>query len=396
MNIRQFLIEKLSKKSSDKTPELKEIKNYSPTMAPRVVEKAISQTRRDIQDWKWAKQLATSPTNPKVYLLQDVFSDISCDALLTSQMNNRREQTISAPYEMITSEDKVDETLTKVIQEIPVVTDILGYMWDSEWYGNSTIELSVENGIKKVTLINRRNITPTNGRFYPDTSLNNYIEYRDVKEYGKWILEFDSGGIGLLDKVVPHILFKKFAQSCWSELCEIYGIPPRVMKTETRDTEMLNRAEAMMNEVGAAAWFIIDSTEDFQFAQGVNTNGDIYNNLIKLCNNELSLLVSGAIIGQDTKNGNESKEKISISLLDRLVDADKRMVEMYMNSVMIPSWIRIGWIPSTSSRFRFKAVEDTDKLWTYTQALLPHKEVDNTFIEEKFGIKVTDRPVNFQ
>jgi hypothetical protein len=108
------------------------------------------------------------------------------------------------------------------------------------------------------------------------------------------------------------------------------------------------------------------------------------------------MAVSGAIIGQDTKNGNESKEKISISLLDRLVEADKRMAETYMNNVVIPSWYRIGWIPATTSRFRFKAVEDTDKLWTYTKELLPHKNVDNAFIEEKFGIKVTDRDVNFQ
>lgn len=395
IDIRQYIIKRLSK-GSDKNREQKETKNHAPTYAPRVVEKAISQARRDIADWKWSKQLATSPSDPKMYLLQDTFTDISGDALLTSQMNNRREQTISAPFEMVTPDDKVDDYITKLIQDIPITTDILGYMWDSEWYGDSVVEQSVKNGVKSVELINRRNIIPANGRFYPDTSMNNYIEYRDTREFGSWILEFNSGGIGLLDKVVPHVLFKKFAQSCWSELCEIYGIPPRVMKTETRDPAMLDRAEAMMREVGAAAWFIIDNTEEFQFANGVNTNGDVYNNLIHLCNNEISMLVSGAIIGQDTKNGNESKEKISISLLDRLVDADKRMSEMYMNSIVIPSWIRIGWIPATTSRFRFKAVEDTDKLWTYTKELLPHKEVDNAFIEEKFGIRVTDKTANFQ
>lgn len=391
MDIRQYIIRKLSK--GQKTTQ-----DHVPAYASKVIQKRISQTRRDIQDWKWARQLALSPTNPKVYLLQDVFGDVAGDALLTSQMNNRREQTISAPYEMITPDGKVDDNLTKTIRDIPVVTDLMGHVWDSEWYGDSVVELSVEKGVKKVTLVNRRNITPSNGKFYYDVSLGNYVEYRDVKEYGAWLLEFDSGGLGLIDKVVPHVLFKKFAQSCWSELCEIYGIPPRVMKTDTRDPAMLDRAEAMMKEVGAAAWFIIDNTENFQFANGVNTNGDVYNNLINLCNNEISMLVSGAIIGQDTKNGNESKEKVSMSLLARLVDADKRMVETYMNSVVIPAWIRVGWIPATTSRFSFKAVEDTDKLWAYTKELLPYKEVDNDFITEKFGIAVKDKPAtsNFQ
>ena len=362
----------------------------APTMAPKVVEKPILQVRRDIADWKWSRYMATVPTEPKVYMLQDVFNEIANDALLASQINNRREQTISAPFEMATDDGKVDDRMTKLISDIPIVTDVLGYIWDSEWYGSSVIEFSVKSGAKSVDLINRRNIIPANGRFYPDVFMGNYVEYRDVKEFGNWILEFNSGGIGQLDKVVPHIYFKKFAQSCWSELCEIYGIPPRVMKTDTRDPAMLARAEAMMKEVGAAAWFIIDTTEEFDFAKAVATNGDVYANLINLCNNELSMLVTGAIIGQDTRNGNESKEKVSISLLDRLVNADNRMAETYMNSVVIPAWISIGWIPATTLRFCFKAVEDTDKLWTFTQALLPYKNVDNTFIEEKFGIKVTD------
>ena len=271
------------------------------------------------------------------------------------------------------------------------MTDIMGHMVDSEWLGNSLIELSAENGIHKVKLIERRNVVARKGRFYPDTAMNNFIEYRTVKEFGSWILEFDSGNIGLINKIVPHVMFKKFAQSCWSELCEIYGIPPRVMKTETRDPAMLDRAEAMMRDVGAASWFIIDNQEEFTFANGVSGDGSVYSNLIHLCNNEICMPVTGAIIGQDTKNGNESKEKISKEVLTRLVEADKRMCEVYMNSVVIPAFIRIGWLPSTTSKFRFAAVEDTDKLWTYTKELLPYKEVDDIFIEEKFGIKVTNK-----
>ena len=149
-----------------------------------------------------------------------------------------------------------------------------------------------------------------------------------------------------------------------------------------------------MKDVGAASWFIIDNSEEFSFANNVNTNGDVYKNLITLCNNEICLPVTGAIIGQDTKNGNESKEKVSQEMLARLVESDKRMCEVYMNTIVIPAFIRIGWLPSTISRFRFSAVENVDKLWEYTNALLQWKEVDNTFIEEKFGIKVTDKAIS--
>lgn len=359
------------------------------TFAPDIVRKPILQTRQDIADWKHAKFMATLAEEPRQHLLQDIYTNIAGDALLTSQINNRKEQTVSAPFEMVTAEGKPDDKMTLIMRDLPVIQDIISYIIDSEFFGYSLIELSSEKSIKRVDLINRRNIDPTFGRFYRDTSFNNFIEYRNASEFGKWLLEFNADHLGLLDKAVAHVLFKKFAQTCWSMLCEIYGIPPRVLKTDTRDPQMLTQAEQMMRDIGTAAWFVIDTTEDFQFANAVNTNGDIYNNLITLCNNEISMLISGAIIGQDTRNGNESKEKVSMSIFDRLVYSDKRMVEMYFNTLVVPALYRIHWIPATASRFRFSLAEDTDKLFDMTVKIMPHKKVSDQFIKDKFGIDVT-------
>ena len=150
---------------------------------------------------------------------------------------------------------------------------------------------------------------------------------------------------------------------------------------------MLSRAEAMMRDMGAAAWFIIDELESFEFAKGADTNGDVYNNLIRLCNSEISLLISGAVIGQDTKNGNESKETISISMFKNLVDADKGMVESYFNLSVLPALFRIGAIPD-GLLFEFAPEENIAELWGMTKDALQFMEVDPTWIKEKFGIPV--------
>lgn len=362
--------------------------NRTGNYAPMTVRKSISQTRRDITDLQRARALALAATNPKQYLLQDIYTIISDDAHLSSQRNNRKEQTVSAAFEMQTAEKKVDERMTDIVGELDFMGDLFGHILDSEDFGNSLVELSVEDGNHKIELIPRRNIVPDFGLFYPDTSFDNYLEYRKAKEYKRFLLEFNSGHLGTLNKAVPYVLFKKFAESCWSELCEIYGIPPRVLKTDTRDPQMLDNAENMMREIGAAAWFIIDSTEEFDFAQGVNTNGDVYNNLIGHAKNEISMLFNGAIIGQDTKNGNESKERVSMEISARLVQADKRMVEMYMNSLVIPALCRIGWIPPTTSKFKFTTAEDTEKLFEMTVKVMQHKKVKDSFIIDKFGIEV--------
>lgn len=134
-----------------------------------------------------------------------------------------------------------------------------------------------------------------------------------------------------------------------------------------------------------------DTTEDFQFAQGVSTNGDVYSNLIQLCNNEISLLICGAILGQDTENGNYSKEESSIKILDRVIDNDRRYVERHMNATVIPALMAIGWLPQTSAKFRFAAVESDEKTWDIVKNLLPYKDIDNKWLKEKYGIPVKDR-----
>lgn len=368
-------------------------KAKTPTIAPRVVKKSITRTRKDIADWKNALRLAQLAQSPRQYLLQEIYDEIADDALLTSQVNNRHERTVSAPFELVSQDGEVDDKLTTRIREMPFLQDLFKAMLDSDLYGSTVVELS---GSDEMCVIPRANIDPVNGRFYPDQYSPSFVPYREAAEYGKWILEFNSGHLGLLNKAVPHVLFKKFAQSCWSELCEIFGIPPRYVKTNTQDEAMLARAEEMLMQMGAAAAFVIDTTEEFQFAQGVSTNGDVYANLIRLCNNEVSMLVSGAIIGQDTENGNYSKEQSSISILDRLVESDRRMVETYMNSTVLPALVSIGWMPQHSCRFRFAAVEDPDKTWQLVKDILPYKDVDNDWLTEKFGIPVKDKQFSLE
>lgn len=366
-------------------------KNSTPELAKRIVKKNVSQSRKDIADWNNAKKYALRADSPRMHLLQDIYTSVNDDALLTSQINNRFETTIAHPFELVDVNDNVLDEMTQTLAKIPIVQDLIKHILESELYGCSLVELSMLNDVPQLTLINRRNIDHFNGLVYPDTSADNVIRYRECREYGYTVLEFNSGHIGLLNKTVPHVLFKKFAQSCWSELCEIYGIPPRYVKTNTQDEAMLSRAEEMLREMGAAASFVIDTTEEFQFAQGVSTNGDVYNNLIRLCNNEISLLVSGAIMGQDTANGNYSKEEAAIEILKKLIASDQRMVEVYFNTVVIPAFKQLEWLPQTECRFRFANVEDSDKLWTMVKDIMPYKEVDSKWLTEKFGIPVSDK-----
>ena len=358
---------------------------------PKVVQRSVSRTRQDIGDWKAALRSADSIDNPRRAQLIRLYKAILLDSLLSSQIELRFQPTIAAPFHIL-CKDEIDEELTASLSAASWVLELNRHILHKVLFGHSLVELgTAPNGGLSVTLLPRTHVVPEKGMVLLNEQDSAGILYRDTREYGSWLLEFGtSDDYGLLNRTVPHVLFKRFAQSCWSELCEIYGIPPRYIKTNTQDDAMMGRAENMMRDMGAAAWFIIDQEEEFNFAKGADTNGDVYKNLISLCNNEISLLVSGAVVGQDTVNGNRSKEEIGIQLQDKLVQADRRLLTMAWNDIVIPALTSIGMLPE-GCRFELQPEEDPEKRWKMIIDLLPYKDVDNDWIRENYGIEVRDK-----
>lgn len=370
----------------------------TPTKAPgkapgyhrEVKLKSISRTRKDIDDWKKAMQEADKIENGKRYKLTELYNDIMLDALLTSQVEQRITRTLGSEFALKDEKGAQDDEATKLLQDANFTPAIFRAILESIFHGPTLIEFEFNQfGNLTVCTLPRQNMLPKEGILLYDAGSEKGLLYRECREFGTWLHEFGNpSDYGLLNKAVPHILFKRFAQSCWSELCEIYGIPPRYIKTNTEDPDQIDRAEKMMRNMGSAAWMVIDTEEEFGFADGLNTSGDVYSNLISLCNSEVSLLISGAQIGQDTKNGNRSKEETSIKQLEKFTNSDKRYVEDYMNTSIMPALAAMGII-KPGLRFAFKAEENIQELWKMTTEALVHYDVDPEWVKDKFGIQIT-------
>lgn len=360
----------------------------------KIVPKTVTRTRADIALWKSALRAADNVENPRRTRLQRLYADIMQDAHLTSLVELRVLSLLGTPF-TLKRNGEVDEECTALLASAAWKRDIDRFAWEELLYGHSLIELTTSpDGTPQVTLLPRTNVVPEQGVLLLSEDDGDGIRYREAREYGTWILEFGSRTeYGLLNKAVPHVLFSRFAQSCWSELCEIYAIPPRVIKTNTQDPEMLDRAEQMMREMGAAAWFIIDTNEEFSFAKGADTNGDVYNNLIRVCKEASSLLICGAQLGQDTLNGNRSKEESSQKLFDKIIQADRTRVQGYWNEIILPALVRIGIVPAGLT-YEYQQEEDLEKLWQQTHQAMQYFHVEPEWIRNKFGIEVTGEKEN--
>lgn len=357
--------------------------------------KSIATTRQDIKDWKRAEAIYYNQF-PKTWPLQLMLSNIMKDALLSSQVENRLQRLLSLEIRLLKPDGEVDIEQTKAIKQMPLSRFLTRKSFEKLLYEYSHVELSIAQTVDGrrymvADEVPRTNMVPVTGEFYPDyTNDANKINYRDMPEFGTWILEFWNKEMPLLNKVVPDVLFMRFAQSCWSELCEIFGIPPRVLKTNTQDKKMMERAQKMMKDAGAASWYIIDEEESFEFAQSYNPNGDVYNGLIGLCSNRICMAIMGVIMGQDTKNGNRSKEEVAQDMAKLLTLSDMASVAEDWNTVILPALKKHGFITGDLT-FEFVPNENIAQLLEWIVKLLEYYEIDPDWVAEKTGIKITGK-----
>lgn len=363
-------------------------KSNKNSVAARIILKQAPVVRRDIDDWKNAQHAATRVDNPKFNKLQELYSYILTDAHLTSQINLRKARAIATPYVIKSPAGKEDPKYTDLIASIPVVRDIIGNILDAQLFGYSLLEFNIDADIVNVSLIDRRHIDPIHGVVFIQQSDDAGIGYRSIPEYGRSLIEFRVDGLGLLNKAIPHVLYKRFAQACWSEFCEVCGMPPRFIKTNTQDEELRERYQQMLANVGSGANYIIDLDDEIGFAQTNASDGSVYEKLFNVCKNEISLLITGAILGQDTVYGSNAKEQSSTELSSEIIDSDLNFIKSQMNAVVLPALAALGIIPA-GLQFDYPKQEDISELFEQTIRSAAYFDINPEWFRSKFGIEVT-------
>lgn len=363
-------------------------KNNDKSIAQRIILKQAPVVRRDIDDWKNAQYAATRVDKPKFGKLQELYSYILDDAHLTSQIELRKARAIASPYIIKNQSGKEDIKNSELIYSLPIIRDIISNILDAQFFGYSLLEFAIDTDNISVNLIDRRHIDPTHGILYIQQSDDAGIDYRTIPEFGKSIIEFRTNGLGILNKAVPHVLYKRFAQACWSEFCEVCGMPPRFIKTNTQDEELRERYQQMLADVGSGANYVIDVDDEIGFAQTNASDGSAYEKLFNVCKNEISLLITGAILGQDTVYGSNAKEQTSSELSNEIIDSDLNIIKSQMNAVVLPALASLGIIPA-GLQFDYPKQEDLAELFDQTIRAASFFDINPDWFRTKFGIEVT-------
>ncbi|MCO7355759.1 DUF935 family protein [Riemerella anatipestifer] len=363
----------------------------------QIVESFKDSSRKDIQKWRQALLLARHPENPKTTLLHDLIDDLMTDGHLQSQIQMRKSSTLNTDFRVInrrTGEE--NEEITFTIQQ-QWFYNFLEVCIDTILRGYSVIEFEEFNSDKiKFNLIPRRNIAPTKHRLYPDTTKDQYIDYT-LPQFTEWVLPIgDKSDLGVLNNIVPNLIWKRNVMQAWAEFCEKFGMPLITATTNTTDTRVVDSVHEMLLSIGEAGVGTFPQGTEIKYQEANRTDAyNVYQKFMQSNADEISKQLVGSTMLSDQGSNRSQTEVHERSLDFRIAQADKRMIQFIVNDLLFPMLKRHGYNIGDDDIFEFKMIEqevDLPQLWNITSGLIDKGYfVDQEWISKTFNIPIESK-----
>lgn len=357
-------------------------------------------TKKDINDWRNAHQMAIDYESPNRLRLYDLYADCVLDAHLSGCIAQRKGKVLQKDFRLVTPDAKENVHATELLQQ-EWFADFLGYLLDSIYWGHSLIQLGEvvrdDGGTLRydtVQLVPRKHVVPEYGRvtINPGDDWRSGIPYREG-DFANWCVEVGKPrDLGLLLKCAPSYISKKNMLSFWDMFGEIFGQPMRIATTSSSDARERARVENALENMGAAFWGLFPEGTNIELKE--SSRGDAYNvfdRRVDRCNSELSKVILNQTMTIDS-GASLSQSEVHLQIFERTTESDAIMAAHIINGRLLPLMAAHGF-PVQGLRF----------LWnnstSYTPAeqreierlLLEYYEIPSEYFTDKYGVAI-DKP----
>lgn len=258
-------------------------------------EAQLYRVNQNIQELRNAILAAESVIFPQRYLLYRVYVDAMQDSHLSGCINNYKNLVLSREFNFYKKDGTINEETSKLLKT-KWFRDFCSLALDSVFWGFSLIQFGdvTEDGFSAAQLIPRIYVKP---EFHITTPTYTAVTGQDYREepYKWWVVPVgDDKDLGLLMKASYHAIWKKTALGAWAEYAQIFGVPTRILKTNTKDPATMKAADKMMKNWGASQYLITNGQDELDFREAKRSDAhQVFMELINTCNEEMSKLILG-------------------------------------------------------------------------------------------------------
>ena len=381
-----------SKKISNKITH-DDVKKKAKKAQKAIKVQTLTRIAINIKRWQNARQYAESRINPNNTELARVQRDIEIDAHLWALMQTLRLKVMANGFNIYNDADEIDEEATDKFKK-KWFRNLIKHTVDSEFYGFSLVQLGdiVNDCFIDTELVPREYVLQQRNGIKKNLGNTRDLIPFDKGIFSNWVVPIgDKWNLGLLDKAAPLVIKKKEVISAWSEAAELFGMPMRIGKTALQDEERRENMEDMLENMGEAAWAVIDDEDDIELKETAKTDfSAMYNMFIERVNSELSKLFLSQTGTTDEKT-HVGSANVMNDILKDVVQSYILKVEDITNECVIPLMQRHGILPMGAY---IKAAEEQKlsllELWGIVKELMPTVEIPNEWISDTFGIPIEE------
>ncbi|MCW5900478.1 MAG: DUF935 family protein [Flavobacteriales bacterium] len=348
----------------------------------------------DMRDWEVAVNMAKNVHRTDRSRLMDLYDSLVKDAHLGSVLETRVLRVQRSKFKLVGPDGKAKPELLTFL-EAQWFEDFLRYVVEAEFVGHTLIELGElpkPGDLRTVNRIDPRNVLPFHGVVARRMGEETGYKFREEPLRSYLIEVGRPDDLGLLERVAPVAIVKKYAVGSWSAFVGTYGIPSRWVKTAARDARRVRQLEEVMQNMLSSAYAVIQGDEEFGISP--TPGGDphkVFDDLISRMNSEISKRVLGQDGTTDNKDasGTYGSMKVLQGVAEDRHQADKTAALYVINQELLPRLVALGY-PLKGIRFQWDELRDMSAMETVEAVakLGVVFDIDPKHVEERTGIKI--------
>lgn len=362
-----------------KTNNTKKLTGKPQIVHEDIIIKAPNRSVQDVGAWRSALRSA-DVGRPK--LLFDLFNDLLIDGLLADAVEKRILAVLNTPLTF----QNVDGTEVPEIMELIdtiAFEELLRTIMNSIMWGRAGGEFSFGEKFE-FTEIPAQHISIETGSILINATDATGIPYAEDDHL---LVLGRKNDFGLLLKTAPYAIWKRGGFGDYAQWLELFGMPQRVGKYSSYDTQSRKLLEEAMEKMGSAPYIIVPKESDIETTNNTGTGGasSAHNEFRRACNEEILITLLGQTL-TTTQNdtGARSLGEVHKEVQDDKARADMRMVLRVLNNDV---WELLGkrGYPVANGQFVFPESGEQLSVSDIVQLsdILPIPQV---YLHEKYNI----------
>lgn len=305
-------------------------------------------------------------------------------ALATAmQQKDRRMVDLIRYYDFCSKDDQVLFNVRKRIDALSSgkfeysgtldIHQLIKYFVQAQCYGYSVLERQGD----ELHLINRKHCDPFNKLIYQREYDQKGVKFERFAN----VFQIFTQDLGLFETLTPICILKNIAIKNWGMYLQRSGSGFRVIRTEKSADNRKDLLRAM-NKITANSGMVIGIQDEFNNFEPTGNSSDIFKQFIQRCDDSISKVINGAVLGESSDSGSRAKEQVGKEISEAVTQSDKRQFTEFVNNVL-------------QERFEFVDSIDSEKALQWAHIVLQQGDkIDVETLESISGLKITENNEN--